>query len=160
MWDFRFSRRRVWSLESSTMDRLPSAIGPLPHLSLPIPHWSAQSTWTPTYSAMFSRKAHSSPWWWRQHVPLKHRSTSTWRHGSTSQKTLKFIVKIWLPIRTINGNFYVTIDNFFWKCNNAVRSTSVYFTSSFPYPFVPLQRRGCLVAPLFLWIVLVPCAGD
>jgi hypothetical protein len=34
------------------------------------------------------------------------------------------------------------------------------FSSSFPFPFVPLQRRGCLVAPLFLWIVLVPCAGD
>jgi hypothetical protein len=34
------------------------------------------------------------------------------------------------------------------------------YTSSFPFPFVPLQRRGCLVAPLFLWIVLVPCAGD
>jgi hypothetical protein len=33
-------------------------------------------------------------------------------------------------------------------------------SSSFPFPFVPLQRRGCLVAPLFLWIVLVPCAGD
>jgi hypothetical protein len=31
---------------------------------------------------------------------------------------------------------------------------------SFPFPFVPLQRWGCLVAPLFLWIVLVPCAGD
>jgi hypothetical protein len=30
----------------------------------------------------------------------------------------------------------------------------------FPFPFVPLQRRRCLVAPLFLWIVLVPCAGD
>jgi hypothetical protein len=23
-------------------------------------------------------------------------------------------------------------------------------TSSFPFPFVPLQRRGCLVAPWFL----------
>jgi hypothetical protein len=34
------------------------------------------------------------------------------------------------------------------------------FSSSFTFPFVPLQRRGCLVAPLFLWIVLVPCAGD
>jgi hypothetical protein len=32
-------------------------------------------------------------------------------------------------------------------------------SSSFPFPFVPLQRRGCLVAPLFLWIVLVPCVG-
>jgi hypothetical protein len=25
----------------------PSVIGPLPHLSSPIPHWSPQSTWTP-----------------------------------------------------------------------------------------------------------------
>jgi hypothetical protein len=25
---------------------------------------------------------------------------------------------------------------------------------------VPLQRRGCVVAPCFLWIVLVPCAGN
>jgi hypothetical protein len=24
------------------------------------------------------------------------------------------------------------------------------YTSSFPFPFVLLQRRGCLVAPLFL----------
>jgi hypothetical protein len=32
--------------------------------------------------------------------------------------------------------------------------------TSFPFPFVPLQRRGCLVVPWFLWIVLVPCAGD
>jgi hypothetical protein len=30
-------------------------------------------------------------------------------------------------------------------------------SSSFPFPFVPLQRRGCLVAPWFIWIVLVPC---
>jgi hypothetical protein len=28
----------------------------------------------------------SSPWWWRQHVPLKRRSTII-LHGSTSQKT-------------------------------------------------------------------------
>jgi hypothetical protein len=28
------------------------------------------------------------------------------------------------------------------------------FILSFPFPFVPLQRRGCLVAPLFLRIVL------
>jgi hypothetical protein len=33
-------------------------------------------------------------------------------------------------------------------------------SSSFPFPFVPLQRRRRLVAPLFIWIVLVPCAGD
>jgi hypothetical protein len=34
------------------------------------------------------------------------------------------------------------------------------FVSSFPFPFVPLQLRGCLVAPWFLWIVLGPHAGD
>jgi hypothetical protein len=32
--------------------------------------------------------------------------------------------------------------------------------SSFPFPFAPLRRRGCLVAPWFLWIILVPCACD
>jgi hypothetical protein len=37
----------------------------------------------------------SSPWWWRQYVPLKCRSTII-LHGSTSQKTnLNFIV-LWL----------------------------------------------------------------
>jgi hypothetical protein len=39
-------------------------------------------------------------------------------------------------------------------------SPVIKFSSSFPFPFVPLQRRGCLMAPLSLWIVLVPCAGD
>jgi hypothetical protein len=33
----------------------------------------------------------SSPWWWRQYTPLKRRSTSTWLHGVTSQKTLNQI---------------------------------------------------------------------
>jgi hypothetical protein len=36
----------------------------------------------------------------------------------------------------------------------------IFINYSSSFPFVPLQRRGCLVAPLFLWIVLVPCAGD
>jgi hypothetical protein len=27
-------------------------------------------------------------WWWRQDAPVKRRSTSTWLHGATSQKTL------------------------------------------------------------------------
>jgi hypothetical protein len=39
-------------------------------------------------------------------------------------------------------------------------SPVIKFSYSFPFPFVPLQRRGCLMAPLSLWIVLVPCAGD
>jgi hypothetical protein len=32
----------------------------------------------------------TSHWWWRQHAPLKRRSSSVWLHGSTSQKTLNF----------------------------------------------------------------------
>jgi hypothetical protein len=44
---------------------------------------------------------------------------------------------------------------FYWLCPSLGIPSS-----SFPFQFVPLQRRGCLVAPLFLWIVLVPCGGD
>jgi hypothetical protein len=40
---------------------------------------------------LFVRVNHSSPWWWRQYVPLKRWSTSTWLQGSTSQKTLNFM---------------------------------------------------------------------
>jgi hypothetical protein len=44
-------------------------------------------------------KSHLSPWWWRQHVPLKRRSTII-LHGSTSQKTnLNFILA---AVRTWN----------------------------------------------------------
>jgi hypothetical protein len=49
LWDFRFSRRRLWS---------------------------------------------QSPLWWRQYAPLKRRSTSTWLHGITSQKTLNFKITL------------------------------------------------------------------
>jgi hypothetical protein len=34
---------------------------------------------------------HSSPWWWRQQVPLKRWYTSTRIHGATTQKTAIFI---------------------------------------------------------------------
>jgi hypothetical protein len=34
----------------------------------------------------------SSPWRWRQYAPPKRRSTSTWLHGATSQKTMHFIL--------------------------------------------------------------------
>jgi hypothetical protein len=45
---------------------------------------------------------HSSPWWWRQYAPLKYRSTSTWPHGATSQKTLNFMLS---AVRTWNLTF-------------------------------------------------------
>jgi hypothetical protein len=41
-----------------------------------------------------------------------------------------------------------------------VKYTTMRCSSSSPFPFVPLQRRGGLVAALFLWIVLVSCEGD
>jgi hypothetical protein len=34
-----------------------------------------------------TRRSIKVPWWWRQYAPLKRRSTSTWVHGATSQKT-------------------------------------------------------------------------
>jgi hypothetical protein len=36
--------------------------------------------------------AYSSPWWWRQQVPLKHQKTSTRVHSATAQKTAIFIL--------------------------------------------------------------------
>jgi hypothetical protein len=33
----------------------------------------------------------SLPWWWRQHVLLQHRLTSTRLHGATTQKTAIFM---------------------------------------------------------------------
>jgi hypothetical protein len=46
------------------------------------------------------------------------------------------------------------------SCSGSFLPSFLSFFISFPFPFVPLQRRGCLVAPLFLWIVLAPFAGD
>jgi hypothetical protein len=60
MWDFKFSRRRVWCSE------LPSGIYcRVKWLSTDVTH----------------------PWWWRQYAPLKRRSTII-LHGSISQKTV------------------------------------------------------------------------
>jgi hypothetical protein len=45
------------------------------------------------------RPTFHSPWWWRQHVPLKRRSTII-LHGSTSQKTI--LIFILAAVRTWN----------------------------------------------------------
>jgi hypothetical protein len=65
LWDFRFSRRRVWSLESPGMYRCVVTL-----------NWS-DVTWLLT-----------------QHVPLKRRSTSTWLHADTPQETLNLKKKL------------------------------------------------------------------
>jgi hypothetical protein len=49
---------------------------------------------SPIQPAVLSRTAYSSPWWLGQYAPLKRRSTSTWLHGATSQKTLNFILAL------------------------------------------------------------------
>jgi hypothetical protein len=54
--------------------------------------------WTPIEPRSFRARL-THPWWWRQHVPLKRRSTII-LHGSTSHKTiLNFILS---AVRTWN----------------------------------------------------------
>jgi hypothetical protein len=89
LWDFRFSWRRVWSIESSGM-----------------------------YCFVVES---SSPWWWRQYAPLKRRSTSTWLHGTASQKTkyfYKFVCYIIIKRKVFrNLRFkYALKRKFFEKC--------------------------------------------
>jgi hypothetical protein len=43
--------------------------------------------------------------------------------------------------------------------NMAMFMSMVLFYCSFPLPFLPLQRRGCLVAPWFLWVVFSNLCG-
>jgi hypothetical protein len=55
--------------------------------------WAPEPVWTQRLEEKsLSRRAYSSPWWWRQYAPLKRRSTSMWLYGATSQKTLNFIL--------------------------------------------------------------------
>jgi hypothetical protein len=52
-------------------------------LSIPDSHW----VWCSELSSgLYSIIRDIHPWWWRQHVPLKRRSTII-LHGSTTQKT-------------------------------------------------------------------------
>jgi hypothetical protein len=76
-----------------TMDRPRSDIGPLPHLSSPIPHWSAQVHLDSyitcyTFARLTDRPDDGG------NTTLKRWSTSTWLHGDISQKTLNFIQRI------------------------------------------------------------------
>jgi hypothetical protein len=47
--------------------------------------------------------SYSSPWWWRQQVPLKRQRPSTGLPGVTSQKTVVFILGV---VRTWNLTLY------------------------------------------------------
>jgi hypothetical protein len=42
------------------------------------------------------------------------------------------------------------VDVVFKEIIGVYTENNTRISSSFPFPFVPLQRRGCLVAPLFL----------
>jgi hypothetical protein len=109
LWDFRFSRRRVWSSEPSGMycRVLKSMSIDFSEVDCPSTcHWPGSSPivthsplvntdhWTHVQPATLSSQAHSLSWWWRQRAPLKRRSISIWEHGSTSQKTLNFVTHI------------------------------------------------------------------
>jgi hypothetical protein len=59
------------------------------------------------YSYVAGSNLTTNPWWWRQHAPLKRRSTII-LHGSTSQKTiLNFILA---SVRTWNLTTYPWFD--------------------------------------------------
>jgi hypothetical protein len=68
LWDFKFSWRRVQSSELS--------FGMYCHVK-----------WLSTYVSEVRAASIIRDEWWRQHVPLKRRSTII-LHGSTSQKTI------------------------------------------------------------------------
>jgi hypothetical protein len=89
MWDFKFSRRRVWSSELSSGMLLPCKV---------IVDRRFRGT------CCLHHQGWVTPLWWRQHIPLKRRATII-LHGSTSQKTiLNFKVisvhLIWLFLQT------------------------------------------------------------
>jgi hypothetical protein len=51
-----------------------------------------------------------SRWWWRQYAPLKRRSTSTWLHGATHQKTLNLILAAVTAWNLKIGYFFLKIS--------------------------------------------------
>jgi hypothetical protein len=73
VWDFKFSRRRVWCSELSS-----GLYCRVKWLSIDV------------------SEVHTHPWWWRQYVPLKRRSTII-LHGSTTQKTALNIISAVCP---------------------------------------------------------------
>jgi hypothetical protein len=94
-----------------------------------------------------------SSWWWRQYAPLKRRSTSTWLHGSTTQKTLKLHARVqilWMihtsqlgPVRAVKNYtchtpFYKRIQvDIFTRLLTAHKSTWI--------------RRACIVKWKHVW---------
>jgi hypothetical protein len=74
VWDFKFSRRRVWCSELSS-----GIYCRVKWLSTDV-----SEVWLPPSSEIH-------PWWWRQYAPVKRRSTII-LHSSISQKTTLNIV--------------------------------------------------------------------
>jgi hypothetical protein len=77
MWDFRFSRRRVWRWLAVLWVVAPC---------------SPAEVYRPFRDACCLHHQASSSWW-RQKAPLKRRETSTRLHGATTQKTAIFEIK-------------------------------------------------------------------
>jgi len=68
--------------------------------------WDFKFSWRRVWSSDLSSGMYcrvKSPWWWRQHVPLKRLPTII-LHGSTSQKTNLKIILAYFRIRRILGN--------------------------------------------------------
>jgi hypothetical protein len=120
MWDFRFSRRRVWSLESFWMQQRV--------VTLKLTDVSQVRT-----ASIIHR-----PWWWVQYAPLKRRSILTWLHRATSQKTLNFIWGISAPeegrhelrdvkLQIISTAHVLTVSNIKETCHIFVRTGSEHW---------------------------------
>jgi hypothetical protein len=104
-----------------------------PHL-VPRPRISKSCTFSPLGAWMASSGTvllFHHPWWWRQHVPLKRRSTII-LHGSTSQKTiLNFILA---AVRAWNLTFL----------NFVLRLSGVFLADR---SSIPMIEAICIVRP-------------
>jgi hypothetical protein len=81
------------------------------------------------------------PWWWRQHVPLKRRSTII-LHGSTPDDGGS--TYLWNVGRQL---FYTAVPLMMEAARTSETSVDIYFTRQYPWwwQHVPLKRRSTII---------------
>jgi hypothetical protein len=102
--DSKLHTRRRYNLKSHTVTQcLWTAATNRPLVHPPCDIWVQRATvgwcWQSKQGELGAKPAPVPFCLWRQYAPLKRRSTSTWLHGATSQKTLNFILA---AVRTWN----------------------------------------------------------
>jgi hypothetical protein len=94
LWDFKFSRRRVWSSELSS-----GMYCRVKQLSTDVSEVRAASI--------------KHPRWWRQHVPLKRRSKII-LHDSTSRKTILNFLRL-VSMKWVSAEWMLTLPvQWYW----------------------------------------------